>query len=158
MHALSSSGLFLRYPRLRFCFAHAGGAFPSLLGRIQHGYDCRPDLVAFQSGGRTPSEQLSNGKNIWVDSLVHDPDLLQYLGKKIGWDRIVMGSDYPFPLGEVPEAGRMLSSDDRLTEFLTWSQRAHMLAGNAIDFLTLDDNFRKEYDRRLTSYLKKASL
>ena len=158
MHAMTSSGLLLRYPRLRLCFAHAGGAFPSLLGRIQHGYDCRPDLVAFQSGGRTPSEQLLNGKNIWVDSLVHDPDLLQYLGKKIGWDRIVMGSDYPFPLGEVPEAGKMLSSDDRLTDFLTWMQRAQMLAGNTINFLKLGDGFQKEYERKLESYLRKASL
>ncbi|KIL93643.1 aminocarboxymuconate-semialdehyde decarboxylase [Fusarium avenaceum] len=107
---------------LSLCFAHAGGAFPTLLGRIEHGYNCRPDLVAFQSGGY---------------SLVHDPDLLQYLGKKIGWDRIVMGSDYPFPLGEVPEAGRMLSSNDRLANFLNWKERAQMLAGNAIEMIAM---------------------
>ncbi|KAK6376548.1 hypothetical protein LTS17_007143 [Exophiala oligosperma] len=155
MHAISSSGLLLRSPRLKLCFAHAGGAFPTLLGRVQHGYDCRPDLVAFQSGGRTPTENLTVGKNLWVDSLVHDPDLLHYLGKKIGWDRIVMGSDYPFPLGEVPEAGKMLSSDDRLKEFLSWTERAQMLAGNVINFLSLEERFKQEYEQRLKSFLSK---
>ncbi|KAH8195812.1 hypothetical protein TruAng_010025 [Truncatella angustata] len=96
--ALTSSGTLLRHPKLKLCFAHAGGAFPALLGRIQHGYDCRPDLLAGQAGGVSPSDHITRG-GFWVDSLVHDPDLMEYLCKKIGPDRIVMGSDYPFPLG-----------------------------------------------------------
>jgi aminocarboxymuconate-semialdehyde decarboxylase len=96
--ALTSSGTLLRHPRLKLCFAHAGGSFPALIGRIQHGYDCRPDLLAGQAGGVTPTDHMTRG-GFWVDSLVHDPDLMEFLCKKIGPERIVMGSDYPFPLG-----------------------------------------------------------
>ncbi|KAF4443308.1 aminocarboxymuconate-semialdehyde decarboxylase [Fusarium austroafricanum] len=156
MLALTSSGLLLRYPRLRFCFAHAGGAFPTLMGRIEHGYKCRPDLVASKAGGRSPSDHLSSGDNLWIDSLVHDPDLLAYLCKKIRVDRIVMGSDYPFPLGEVPEAGKMLTSDGSLSEFLSTEQRAMMLAGNAIHFLKLDQTFQKSYEDGLKEVLKNS--
>ncbi|KAF8855200.1 hypothetical protein BDZ45DRAFT_715845 [Acephala macrosclerotiorum] len=142
IHALTSSGMLIRFPRLRVCFAHAGGAFPALLGRIQHGFNCRPDLVAVNAGGRTPTEHLRSGQ-IWIDSLVHDPDLLEFICKKIGSNRILMGSDYPFPLGEVPVAGKMLCSDDQLTKFLSWEERARMLAGNAIEFLGIE----AEHDR-----------
>ncbi|CAK7243801.1 MAG: hypothetical protein STHCBS139747_005329 [Sporothrix thermara] len=96
--ALTSSGVLLRHPKLRVCFAHAGGAFPALLGRIQHGYECRPDLVAAESCGVSPSDYMARG-TFWVDSLVHDPDLFEFLCKKVLPERIVMGSDYPFPLG-----------------------------------------------------------
>ena len=84
--------------------------------------------------------------------MVHDPDLLEFLCKKIGSDRIVMGSDYPFPLGEVPVAGKMLCSEDRLAEFLSWDERAKMLAGNAISFLSLESNFGKPFRRRLQDF------
>jgi aminocarboxymuconate-semialdehyde decarboxylase len=137
------------------CFAHAGGAFPSLIGRIQHGFDCRPDLVARDAQGRTPTQHLRLGRNLWVDSLVHDPDMLEYLCKKIGPDRIVMGSDYPFPLGEVPVAGKMLSSEDQLSNFLTWKQRAYMLSGNAIYFLGLDERFRHAFERKLNEFMER---
>ncbi|KAF5642284.1 NAD-dependent aldehyde dehydrogenase [Fusarium tjaetaba] len=149
-------GLLLRYPRLRFCFAHAGGAFPTLMGRIEHGYNCRPDLVASRAGGRSPSDHLSSGDNLWIDSLVHDPDLLAYLCKKIRVDRILMGSDYPFPLGEVPEAGKMLTSDGSLSDFLSMKQRAMILAGNAIDFLKLDERFQNAYEDSLRDLLNRA--
>lgn len=96
--AITGSGVLLRHPSLKLCFAHGGGAFPALLGRIQHGYDCRPDLVAVNSGGVCPADHVSQGA-FWVDSLVHDPDLLEFLCRKIGPERVVMGSDYPFPLG-----------------------------------------------------------
>lgn len=111
-----------------------------LLGRIQHGYNCRPDLVAHSSEGVSPQSYLeSHQHNIWIDSLVHDPDLLQLICKKIGPDRIVMGSDYPFPLGEMPNPGEMLSSDKKVGELFSSETRARMLAGNAIEFLGLGD-------------------
>ncbi|KAI1850384.1 hypothetical protein JX265_002282 [Neoarthrinium moseri] len=153
--ALTSSGTLLRHPRLKLCFAHAGGAFPALLGRIQHGYDCRPDLLAGQAGGVSPTEHISRG-GFWVDSLVHDPDLMEFLCKKIGSERIVMGSDYPFPLGEVPVAGKMLCTEEKLSHFLNWDQRAHMLAGNAIDLFNLDSSFKKNFETRLKDF--KASV
>ncbi|KAE8165136.1 hypothetical protein BDV40DRAFT_258786 [Aspergillus tamarii] len=156
LHLLICSGTLLRFPRLRLCFAHAGGSFPALLGRIQHGYDCRPDLVATDAGGVTPTEHATVRDNIWIDSLTHDVDLLEFLVKKVGAHRIVMGSDYPFPLGEVPEAGRMIARDKRLEKFLSCEQRADMLAGNALRFLNLyaDEDWRDLVELRLRASQK----
>jgi aminocarboxymuconate-semialdehyde decarboxylase len=172
--ALTSSGTLLKHPRLKLCFAHAGGAFPALLGRIQHGYDCRPDLLAGEAGGVSPSDHMSRG-GFWVDSLVHDPDLLEFLCKKIGSNRIVMGSDYPFPLGgeytlrisgwnpadnnaEVPMAGKMLCSEKQLGKFLTWRERANMLAGNAIALFNMGPSFQTTFQNRLSVFEKKSSM
>ncbi|KAJ5760500.1 hypothetical protein N7520_007656 [Penicillium odoratum] len=144
MHAILSSGVLVRHPKLRFCFAHAGGAYLPLLGRIQHGYNCRPDLVAHSSQGLSPENYLqSHQDNIWIDSLVHDPDLLQYICKKIGSDRVIMGSDYPFPLGEMPVPGKMLAGDEQVADLFPPEARARMLYGNAIEFLRLPDVFKK---------------
>ncbi|KAJ5792744.1 uncharacterized protein N7503_008722 [Penicillium pulvis] len=146
MHAIISSGVLVRHPKLRFCFAHAGGAYLPLLGRIQHGYDCRPDLVAHSSQGLSPENYLqSHQHNIWIDSLVHDPDLLEYICKKIGPDRVIMGSDYPFPLGEMPVPGKMLVSDQQVNKLFSPEVRARMLSGNAIEFLGLQDIVKKNY-------------
>lgn len=161
MHNLTSSGVFLRHPSLRLCFAHAGGAFPALLGRIQHGFDCRPDLVAHSAGGVTPTQHLASGGNIWIDSLVHDPDLLEYVLKKIPSSNVVLGSDYPFPLGEVPTAGEMLIGTGEkgrtLGGFMTWEERAGILSGNAIRLLKLGDEFQEKYERRLAEFQKTAN-
>lgn len=160
MHNLTSAGVFLRHPGLRLCFAHAGGAFPALLGRVQHGFDCRPDLVAHSAGGVTPTGHLAGGGNIWIDSLVHDPDLLEYVLKKIPSANVVLGSDYPFPLGEVPTAGEMLIGTSKkgrsLDEFMTWEQRAGILSGNAIRLLRLGDEFQERYEKRLADFQRKT--
>src|SRR6476659_4552863 len=83
-------------PRLRIAFAHGGGSFPGTVGRVQHGFLSRPDLCAIDNAV-APREYLGR---FYVDSLVHDADALRYLVKLIGADRIALGSDYPFPLGE----------------------------------------------------------
>ncbi len=97
------SGLFSRLPGLRVNFAHAGGSFLPTLGRIQHGFDCRPDLVAIDNN-KPPRDYL--GK-FWVDSITHDPLMLEYVLKLQGSARITLGSDYPFPLGDL-EIGRFI--------------------------------------------------
>ncbi len=89
-------GVFENFPELRVAFAHGGGSFPFTLGRIAHGFNVRPDLVAINNKVN-PKEYL--GK-FWLDSLVHDEDALNYLLKLVGEDHICLGSDYPFPLGE----------------------------------------------------------
>lgn len=86
-------GVFERLPTLKVCFAHGGGSFPMTIGRIEHGFNCRPDLVAVDNK-RNPREYL--GK-FWVDSLVHDEKVLQYVVDVMGEDRVCLGSDYPFP-------------------------------------------------------------
>ena len=89
-------GLFDRYPKLRVCFAHGGGNFIGTLGRLEHGWSCRPDLVAIDNPN-PPSSYLGR---FWVDSHVCDSEQLTLLVKKLGADKVIQGSDYPFPLGE----------------------------------------------------------
>lgn len=89
-------GVFGKFPGLRVAFAHGGGSFPFTLGRIRHGFDVRPDLVAIDNN-IDPQQYIGH---FWVDSLVHDKKAFRYLLDLIGEDRICVGSDYPFPLGE----------------------------------------------------------
>lgn len=126
--ALAMGGVLDRHPRLRICLAHGGGSFPYTLGRIEHGFRARPDLCAINSA-TPPREHL---KRLFFDSIVHDDEALRYLVKTVGADRIAMGSDYPFPLGESPP-GKLI----RAAGWLTDDQRERMLVGSAVEFLAL---------------------
>lgn len=95
------AGVFQHFPKLRVAFAHGGGAFPFTIGRIEHGFNVRPDLVAIDNS-INPKEYLGR---FWVDSLVHDKKALDYLLDVIGENNICLGSDYPFPLGEQHPGG-----------------------------------------------------
>ncbi|NND60442.1 MAG: amidohydrolase [Gammaproteobacteria bacterium] len=120
-------GVFERLPKLRIAFAHGGGAFPATIGRIEHGFNVRPDLVAVNNT-INPREYL--GRFV-VDSLVHDPHMLDYMIKLMGADSIALGSDYPFPLGE-HEPGKLIESMAMSKE-----QRAQLLHGTALRWLNL---------------------
>lgn len=126
--SLLFGGVFERLPRLRFCFAHGGGAFPGTIGRIEHGFRVRPDLCAMDTA-KYPRSYLGH---FYLDSLVHDPDALCNLIRLVGADKIVLGSDYPFPLGE-PEPGKLIESmavPDEVKE--------RLLSENALGFLGFD--------------------
>jgi len=101
--SLILSGVLERLPRLRVAFAHGGGAFPSTIGRIEHALKVRPDLVAVDNA-KSPREYLNR---IVLDTLVHDPDVLRYLIQLMGVEQLALGTDYPFPLGEL-EPGRVI--------------------------------------------------
>lgn len=90
------SGVFEKFPKLRVAFAHGGGSFPLTIGRIEHGYNVRPDLVAIDN----PINPRNYIGQFWIDSLVHDEMAMQYIVDLMGEDKICLGSDYPFPLGE----------------------------------------------------------
>jgi aminocarboxymuconate-semialdehyde decarboxylase len=96
-------GIFERLPSLRVNFAHAGGSFLGTIGRIEHGFVCRPDLVAIDNAVN-PRNYL--GK-FWVDCITHDALMLEYVLKLQGSKHITLGSDYPFPLGDL-EIGRFI--------------------------------------------------
>jgi len=127
--SLIFGGVLERLPALRIGFAHGGGAFPATIGRIAHGFDVRPDLCAVDNP-HSPKKYLGR---FYVDSLVHDPDALRYLLRLLGAERIAMGSDYPFPLGEAIPGAMIDSMDD-----LDAATRARLLGGTALEFLALD--------------------
>jgi aminocarboxymuconate-semialdehyde decarboxylase len=87
-------GIYKKFPKIKVYYAHGGGNFIGTKGRIQKGYDCRPDLFPEQCDIRDYM------KYIIVDSLTHDSDMLLKLIKELGSSNIMCGSDYPFPLGE----------------------------------------------------------
>ena len=120
-------GVFRRLPKLRVCFAHGGGSFPFTVGRIGHGFEVRPDLCAIDNNIH-PREYL--GK-FYLDTLVHDPKALRYITDLFGADKIAIGSDYPFPLGEaVP--GQILHEAGLTGEEIEW-----MSYKSAINFLNI---------------------
>lgn len=96
-------GIFEKLPNLRVNFAHAGGSFLGTIGRIEHGFNCRPDLVAIDN----PVNPRNYLKKFWVDCITHDPLMLEYVLKLQGSKHITLGSDYPFPLGDL-EIGRFI--------------------------------------------------
>jgi aminocarboxymuconate-semialdehyde decarboxylase len=137
--SLAFSGVFDRWPRLRWCFAHGGGSFVATVGRIEQGFLARPEVCAVD-GGKNPRDYLGR---FYVDSLVHSGEALRTLLAMIGDQRIALGSDYPFPLGEA-RPGELIESVTGLTQ----KTQAQLLAGNALDFLGLD---RKMFGARNSS-------
>ena len=123
--SLIFSGVLEKLPRLRIAFAHGGGAFPATLGRIEHGFRARPDLVAVDNP-HPPSAYLSR---IYVDSLVHDARALRLLLETFGPGRIALGSDYPFPLGEA-RPGALIDSLGLAPE-----DRERLRSGTALEWL-----------------------
>ncbi len=123
------SGVLEKLPRLRIAFAHGGGSFPITVGRIEHGFHCRPDLCAVDN----PVNPRSYLGRFYLDSLTHDADALRYIIKLVGVDRVALGSDYPFPLGEA-EPGRLIESMSELGA----SAKERLLCGSALEFLGLE--------------------
>jgi len=127
--SLIFSGVLEKYPKLKIAFAHGGGAFPFTLGRIDHGFSVRPDLCAVDNS-ILPSEYLGM---FYVDSLVHDENALQFLIRQIGHEKIALGSDYPFPLGE-PVPGKLIDGMN-----ISNDMKQRMLAGTALEWLGLNE-------------------
>jgi aminocarboxymuconate-semialdehyde decarboxylase len=109
-------GVFEQFPKLRIAFAHGGGSFPITIGRIEHGFNVRPDLVAIDN----PVNPRNYIGKFWIDSLVHDENTLNFIVDLMGENNICMGSDYPFPLGEhkpgklIEESNLSISIKDKL--------------------------------------------
>ena len=121
-------GVFERYPDLRVCFAHAGGSFIPTIGRLEHGFNCRPDLVAVDNQVN-PREYL--GK-FWVDSITHDPKLLRYVLDEVGSNKVCLGTDYPFPLGDL-EIGKFIEEMD-----LNQNDFENIMYRSTLDWLGID--------------------
>jgi aminocarboxymuconate-semialdehyde decarboxylase len=128
------SGVFDRFPKLRVAFAHGGGAFPFTIGRIEHAFHVRPDLVAVDNKNSPRSYLAAAGKpaRFYVDSLVHDAASLRLLVGLFGANRVALGSDYPFPLGEAQPGALIESMSD-----LAPNDKTQLLAATAREFLGL---------------------
>ncbi|HEX4249989.1 MAG TPA: amidohydrolase family protein [Pseudonocardia sp.] len=124
--ALVLGGVFDQVPdSLRICFAHGGGSFPFWVGRMDNAWHRRLDLVGVSEC--PPSHYLDRFS---VDTVVFAEPALRLLVDTVGVDRVMLGSDYPYPLGERPVGGLV-----RGAPFLSEADRGRLLGGNAARFL-----------------------
>jgi aminocarboxymuconate-semialdehyde decarboxylase len=121
-------GVIERLPALRIAFAHGGGAAPMVLGRWEHGFRERPDLCQTMTR-ESPREAI---RRVWFDSLVHDPEALRMLLAVAGKGRVALGTDYPFPLGELAPGAVV-----RQAAWLDAQTRESILHGAAEEFLAI---------------------
>jgi aminocarboxymuconate-semialdehyde decarboxylase len=121
------SGLLDRHPGLKIIAAHGGGYLPFYPGRSDHGWAVRPEIT-------TPRERPSSYlRRLWFDSLVHDPEQLADLVERVGADRVLLGSDFPFDMGVADPVERV-----EATPGLDDAQRCAICGGNAAALLGLD--------------------
>ena len=119
-------GIFDKFPQLKVLFAHCGGSFLGTLGRIDHAFHSRPDLCATNIS-KAPSEYLSQ---FYLDTITHDSDTLMFALNKVGVNRMALGTDYPFPLGE-HHPGKMILEMNSLSD----QQKQQLLSGTALEWL-----------------------
>jgi aminocarboxymuconate-semialdehyde decarboxylase len=138
--AMILGGTFDKLPaKLRICFAHGGGSFAFLLGRLENAWQHHP--VAHGVCELPPRQYLNRFS---VDSAVFDPRALQFLVETMGANRVMLGSDYPFPLGEHPIGGLIRGS--KASE----PTKARMLGGNAMEFFGLEKTAKEDVARSTT--------
>lgn len=119
-------GIFDKFPKLRVMFAHGGGCFPHTIGRISHGYHARPDLCNINK----VADPLTYPAKFYIDSLVHNKEAFLYNLKLFGAERIALGSDFPFPLGDL-EHGKFIE----LMQEINQTEKEQILYKTAIEWL-----------------------
>ena len=119
-------GVPARFPDLKLCFAHAGGSFPYLVGRLDRTYKMRKEC---QHLDKPPSGYL---KNITFDTITHHSAVLEFLIKSMGPDKVLMGSDYPFDMGDDDPMGSVEGVPG-----LAQADLERIVSGNALNILGL---------------------
>jgi aminocarboxymuconate-semialdehyde decarboxylase len=89
------SGVLEKYPGLKIILAHAGGQLPYIMGRMEHGYQVRPECKE-----RVHHSPMAFFKNFYFDIITHNSDALRYLIRIAGSDHVLLGSDYPYDMGD----------------------------------------------------------
>lgn len=125
MASVLMGGVIAKLPDLRIGFAHGGGSAPLIIDRWDHGHAVRPDLCQTETS-IAPGDML---RSLYVDALVHSKAALQFLLERMGADRIALGTDYPFPLGEL-QPGSLIESME-----LDADTKQQLLGGTALEFL-----------------------
>jgi aminocarboxymuconate-semialdehyde decarboxylase len=113
--------------KLKICFAHGGGAFSFLLGRLENAWHHRD--IARGKSEHPPSHYLNR---FYLDTAVFDHDALQLLVSKMGEDKLMFGTDYPFPLGE-QQMGQLIKTAPTLDD----KAKQKLLASNAERFFSI---------------------
>lgn len=124
------SGLLDRFPKLKLCFAHGGGAAPYIMGRFDHGFRMRHEPKAKIS--RPPSEYMHM---LYYDTITHYGPALEYLVQVFGADHVVLASDYPFDMGPQQPVEFVNS-----VEGLSPEAKRKILGENAVRLLKLDSS------------------
>lgn len=125
MGKLIFGGVLERHPYLRIGWVHGGGFTPYQIGRWDHGWGCRsePRAVIDSIPPRRYFERM------YFDSLTHDSLSLEMLGRRVGWDHVVVGSDYPFDMASDDPVGGVEEVD------MTEDDRRRVFEDNAVSFL-----------------------
>jgi aminocarboxymuconate-semialdehyde decarboxylase len=126
--SLIFGGVMERFPDLKIVLAHGGGVSPYLIGRWRHGHGHRPEPKVTFTG--STDEML---RRFYFDTMVYEPEVLQFLTELMGAERILMGTDYSGDMSawrEVPQIGRL--------EFLSSSQKQQILGGNTARLLGIE--------------------
>lgn len=131
-------GVLDKFPKLKICFAHGAGSYPFTIGRIEHGYNSRPEFCATDCS-KSPKE--FSGK-FYADSIVHSPKSMELLVDVVGEDKVIFGTDYPFPIGEVTGSAKGIYPGKVIheTQGLSEDVRRRIFGHNALEFLGLEHN------------------
>jgi aminocarboxymuconate-semialdehyde decarboxylase len=121
LHHLIFDGVLERYPGLKIIASHGGGYLPAYSGRIDHAWGARSD-----AHGALPKPPTFYLKKIYLDTIVFTPDQLEALVKLFGVDKILLGTDYPYDMGEYDPLGHIAS-----VASFTEADRAAIAGGNA---------------------------
>jgi aminocarboxymuconate-semialdehyde decarboxylase len=120
-------GVLERYPNLKIVVGHGGGYLPYYPGRMDHAYQVRPESKKHIS--RPPSEYL---KKLYFDSIVYQEPSLENLVRFAGSDHVLLGTDYPFDMGEADPVGFI-----NKLKSVPQADKEKMLGGNAIRLLKI---------------------
>jgi aminocarboxymuconate-semialdehyde decarboxylase len=122
------SGVLEKYPNLKVILAHGGGQLPYIFGRLEHGYQVRPesrDLIH-----QSPRQFLGN---FYCDILTHSDEALRYLVSLVGSDHVLLGTDYPYDMGDNTPVDTVMRQTG-----IAESDRRRILRDNAIDLFKLN--------------------
>jgi aminocarboxymuconate-semialdehyde decarboxylase len=122
------SGVLERYPNLKIVVGHGGGYLPFYPGRMDHAYKVRPENQHHIS--HPPSEYL---KKLYFDSIVYQESSLANLVRFAGGDHVLLGTDYPFDMGEADPVGFI-----NTLRSVSQTEREQMLGGNARRLLNIN--------------------
>jgi len=120
-------GVFDRYPDVKLVAAHGGGYLPPYVGRLEHAYKVRPEAR------KSRHPPLAYLRRFYYDTVVHAPEVLRHLIRTVGISQVVLGTDYPYDMGETDPRALIEAVPE-----LTASDRQAILGANAARLLGLE--------------------